>query len=262
MESLNPLENLPKAFEKCGLYPINCQKVVERIPSITQTQDIARNLDQALLKKLETRRFGDGKKKPRGQKVPAGQSYTKDAEDTSQEDSSSEEEVEASTDEEEETSDKEEEESDGQDEELPDLDGPKRACGSHVVAIYEGEWFIAEVVSDQTSVPDGYVRLSYMLIKGSNSFIWPPKPDLVVTLEEDILLEVTVQPVNSRGHLGLSKKDYEKVVSLMVVVYDLMIIFPFFSYPNVYLFVSSRKTFSSSHKHSLNYRTNFSYHPY
>jgi hypothetical protein len=211
------------------LYPVCCEKVIERIPSILQTQDIARNLDQALLKKLEVRRFGDGKRKPRGQKVPAGQSYTKDKEDeeTSEEDSPSEEEDTPSTDEEQETSDKEEEPEDGN-EDLPDLEGPRRACGSHVVAVYEDQWFIAEVVQDQSNVPGGYVRLSYMVIKGSNSFIWPPKPDLMVTLEEDILLEVTIQPVNSRGHLGLSKKDYEKVISLMVVVYYFSQNFPFF----------------------------------
>ncbi len=63
------------------------------------------------------------------------------------------------------------------------------------------------------------MKLSYMVIKGSNSFILPSKPDVMMTLEEDILMEVTVQPVNSRGHLGLSKNDYEKVISLMVVVY-------------------------------------------
>ncbi len=79
------------AFVNCGLYTICCEKVIEKIPCILQTQDIARNLDQALLKKLEVCRFGDGKKKPWGQKAPTGQSYTKDKEDeeTSEEDSPS-----------------------------------------------------------------------------------------------------------------------------------------------------------------------------
>jgi hypothetical protein len=41
---------------------------------------------------------------------------------------------------------------------------------------------------------------------------------MIATLEEDILMEVTIQPVNSRGHLGFSKKYYDKVISLMLVV--------------------------------------------
>jgi hypothetical protein len=217
LQSLNPAALMPKAFEKCGLYPINQEKVLERIPSVVQSQSVARHLDEALLKKLEVRRFGEGKKKPRGQKVPAGQSYTKDKDDENSQDSTSEEEEEEEI---EITTEKEEEENeDSPNEELPDLDRGKRASGTIVVAVYEGEWFIAEVVEDQSSVPGGYVKLSYMVIKGSNSFIWPSKPDVMMTLEEDILMEATVQPVNSRGHLGLSKNDYEKVISLMVVVY-------------------------------------------
>jgi hypothetical protein len=38
-----------------------------------------------------------------------------------------------------------------------------------------------------------------MVIKRSNSFIWPSKPDMMLTLDEDFLMEVTVQPVRSRG---------------------------------------------------------------
>ena len=72
---LNSTEQLPRAFEKCGLYPVNLDKPKERIPSIASTQDIARHVDKELLKKLEIRRFGQ-KKKPRGIKVPAGQLYT------------------------------------------------------------------------------------------------------------------------------------------------------------------------------------------
>jgi hypothetical protein len=59
------------------------------LPSIVGSQEIARNIDSALLKKLEVRRIWRGQqKKPRGQKVPAGQSYTEaagDSEDTNEE---------------------------------------------------------------------------------------------------------------------------------------------------------------------------------
>jgi hypothetical protein len=48
-----------------------------------------------------------------------------------------------------------------------------------------------------------------------------PSSDIILTLEEDIFLEpVTVEPVNSRGNIGLKKKDYEKILALMVVVFS------------------------------------------
>ena len=34
VESLKPMEHLPKAFEKCGLCPINREKVLDRLPCI------------------------------------------------------------------------------------------------------------------------------------------------------------------------------------------------------------------------------------
>jgi hypothetical protein len=90
--------------------------------------------------------------------------------------------------------------------ELPDLQNSADA-GSYVVMIYEEQWFLAEVAKDQNSVPKGYTRLTYMLIKGKNLFIQPLKPDLHVTLEEDIVLKhVSPEPVNSCGCLGLSER--------------------------------------------------------
>jgi hypothetical protein len=99
-------------------------------------------------------------------------------------------------------------------EELPDLDQP-----AYVVAVYEGQWFAAEVSKNQSGVAKGYTRLSYLVIKGSNSFTWGPRADLHVTLDEDILLRnVVLEPVNSRGHLGLKKSDLKIVLARMVVV--------------------------------------------
>ncbi len=119
------------------------------------------------------------------------------------------------------------------DEELPDLDvGPSVRVdqdrsklsgvkpGSYVVAVYEEQWFLAEVSKNQTSVKSGYLRLEYLTIKVTNSFCHPTKADLLITPEEDIILKtVSPEPVNSRGCLGLNKKDLSKVLSLMVVVY-------------------------------------------
>jgi hypothetical protein len=228
---LKPVEHLPKAFEKCGLVPINRQKVLDRIPNVVQSKEIARHVDNALLKKLEVRRFGDGpKKQPRGKKVPAGKSYsvTDDNQVSSEEEESELDDDEEVADEVEmgvdvdEANEDEEEENNEEVDELPDLDleGPSSSrMGSYVVAAYEGQWFLAEVTRDQTNVARGYTRLSYMVIKGKNSFSWGERPDIHVALNEDILLEaVSPEPVNSRGHLGLKKKDLQLVMSRMVVV--------------------------------------------
>jgi hypothetical protein len=73
------------------------------------------------------------------------------------------------------------------------------------MALYKGEWFFAEVCQDQSGLWRGYTGLNYMLIKSMNSVAWGVKVDLVVTFNEDIILEkVDPEPVNSRGHLGLS----------------------------------------------------------
>jgi hypothetical protein len=42
--------------------------------------------------------------------------------------------------------------------------------GSHVVAVYKGEWVLCEVCLDQQGVSKGYTRLSYTTIKGNNNF--------------------------------------------------------------------------------------------
>jgi hypothetical protein len=78
---------------------------------------------------------------------------------------------------------------------------------------------------DQKNVGRGYNRLSYMVIKGTNTFTWGEKEDLHVTCNEDIILRaVKPEPVNSRGHLGLNKKDF-----VVVVVSRVVVVYPFFS---------------------------------
>ena len=226
IEELKPKEHLPSAFEKCGLVPLNRQKVLERIPSILQTKEIAKNIDGVLLKKLQVRRFGEGKKKkPRGTKVPAGQSYTKDKEDGDEVEDEDEDQAEGEVDDVEEQNKGDEDENSCSEHDLLDTDlfdniGERRIAGTYVVAVYEGEWFIAEVCKDQKQVKTGYTRLRYLVIKGVNCFSWGDKPDLHITLEEDIILSnVNPEPVTSRGYLGLKKKDHERVLSLMVLVY-------------------------------------------
>jgi hypothetical protein len=41
LQSMSPGQLLPKAFEKCGLFPVNKEKVPESIPSIKTLQNVA-----------------------------------------------------------------------------------------------------------------------------------------------------------------------------------------------------------------------------
>ena len=82
---------------------------------------------------------------------------------------------------------------------------------------------MAQVV-EQDDIMDGHTLLSYMTIKGQNSFAWGPK-DFLQTLNEDILLApVNPVPVNNRGYFGFEKTDYEKALRLMVVLHLLSIL--------------------------------------
>jgi archaellum component FlaD/FlaE len=126
---------------------------------------------------------------------------------------SSEDEDEDKEDEDKEDEDKEEEDEGEMEEELQDVHG-------FVVAVYEGQWFPAEICRDQSEVPKGYTKLNYLTIRGSNCFIWGPKPDIMVTLNEDIIMmRLVLEPVNNRGHLALKSSDLKSVLARMVVVY-------------------------------------------
>ena len=101
-------------------------------------------------------------------------------------------------------------------------------AGRYVVAVYEGESFLASVCEDQKEVKEGYVRLSYMSIKGTNQFSWPEKDDIMETCLEDVLMDsVDPVPVNSRGHLGLQKKEFALLIRKMVVIYYHLTVFHF-----------------------------------
>ena len=62
-------------------------------------------------------------------------------------------------------------------------------CGSLVVAVYEGEWFVGEICKEQNFIPTGYKRVSYTTPRGHNVFKWPDRKDIMLTLEEDIILK-------------------------------------------------------------------------
>ena len=62
-EHLKPEKNLPSAFKKCGLSPLNREKVLERILSVRRTQEIARCFDSVLAESVEVSKFGKKRKK-------------------------------------------------------------------------------------------------------------------------------------------------------------------------------------------------------
>ncbi len=224
LDTLQPGQLLPAAFAKCGLWPINKNKVLERIPSAMQAKDVAAHLDSTLLERLEVRRFGDknAKKKQQGIKIPACQSYSKleeekaEAEDSSMDDSEDKTEHSSISNKEKiENSDAKEmisgfewmEES-GADwlreeelraEELPDLDivVPRKNLTACVVAVYEGQWFLADICKDQTIVDPGYTRLNYMTIKGKNSFTRGLKEDIHLSWTRTSSLSLCFQSLST-----------------------------------------------------------------
>ena len=84
-------------------------------------------------------------------------------------------------------------------EELPDVDNRKN-IGENVVAVYEEQWFLAEIAKDQSGVGQRYTRLKYMTIKGSNAFAWGHE-DVHTTLSEDILIEPVLPELVSRTQM-------------------------------------------------------------
>ncbi|MBM3938793.1 MAG: hypothetical protein FJ333_09115 [Sphingomonadales bacterium] len=115
---------------------------------------------------------------------------------------------------------------------LPEPETTKKGTGTGtgsssnmVVAVYEGQWFPAEVCPDQSGVPKGQEKLSYMQMKGVgmglgtalNLWAWPEKKDILITPKEDVLLRnVGIEPRNNRGCFSLKISDHKKVLSLMV----------------------------------------------
>ena len=242
MDTVKPGRYLPKAFEKCGLFPINPDKPMERIPSRHMPLD--RESTRALLnatfgEKLEQLRgVGPNQKTKRGKKVPPGKSYCQEeeTEETEDEDDVDVDELLDDGDEAEMRSKKkrcsvetDDEESDNQQEfEEQDVavavkSSPTYPVGSYVVATYDDEWYIALVEGEE---PDeetpGFTMLKYMERRGRNSFVWGTTRDTLKTNNRDIVRAVDPPiPVSSRL-FGLPKdvlKDIEMFMSLKWVVY-------------------------------------------
>jgi hypothetical protein len=259
MKEANPGQHLPAAFEKCGLHPLNVDRAVERIPSRSMECDRETTrelLSSTLGEKLEELRgFNKEKRKiSRGKKVvvPPGKSYC-DEMDISEEEEEEDEEKDDEKDEEEGREEEEEEEeeevrrqpprrmarwdqSEESDEEAEELldnmeeneepqpkKTPEYAVGSYVVAVYDGNWFIAQVEGEEPENEcEGFTLLKYMDRRGNNQFVWGEAKDQLKTINSDILLRVEPPiPITSR-YWGLPKDIVKKVEKLFRVLWSII----------------------------------------
>ena len=89
LDELKEDSNMRAGFEKCGIVPFNKEKVLERIPTIASSENIAQHLDNSLVELLNERRYGGESKgsrtKGRGRgKLPPGRSYTQSEAESSE----------------------------------------------------------------------------------------------------------------------------------------------------------------------------------
>ena len=110
--------------------------------------------------------------------------------------------------------------------------------GDFVTAIYDGDWFIAQVDIDQDKAGDTHVNLSYMEKIAYNQFRWPKNHDLLLTLKEDILTSVSdLKIVGSSiraNHVGLKDNEAQEAdIALAMVLY--LHSFHFFIFFSIFL---------------------------
>lgn len=256
-----PERLMEAAFRKCGLFPINKDEVLDRLPRVGGPATTASRelLDATFSERLNKLRGTDkaADSRQRGKKVPPGKDYTAQPEY----ESGSEEDINLDDreNEESEVEDSEEElvrptakrfhsqmdssSEDDLDVELepepstssgkgkgpgkgkssakksqPELAStqPEYPVGYYVVAMYEKQWYIAQVEGeDPEDETPGCTLLKYMARKGDNRFLWS-KPDVFKTRNCDILLRTDPPiPVSARGFWGHPRsvvKEIEKLV--------------------------------------------------
>jgi hypothetical protein len=185
LERTNPAQYMPAAFDRCGLYPVNVARAVERIPhrSIESSESARELLNSTFGEKLDQLRGTDkAKSKKRGKKiqVPAGKSYTSILEDQEVEEDNEEQDTDENSEEEDEEDVDDPSErmvgrkkgrsavvsSSESEAELPDPDDhvedededqedgngavcqkkpPAFTVGTYVVAVYDRQWYLAQV---------------------------------------------------------------------------------------------------------------------
>ena len=226
---------LGPAFAKCGLFPISVEKATERIPSVECPSNAGANFDQELISTLSVRRFGDGqRKKTRGTKIAPGKSWSREELSESETELSESENI----DDIEGSAGGEIDESGCDNDDLPDphpqSDVEEYPVGAFVAAIYEDDWYIAQVEGeDSDEETDGFVLLKYMKPtsqKNENSFVWPERADLLKTNIDDIIAKVDppIPRLSSRA-FGLCDKDFD-IVKNKLVKWFLFIYFFIFNF--------------------------------
>ena len=238
-------KHLPSAFAACGLVPVSLEKATSRIPHRDKELDneiMKELMDSTLAEKLEELRgVAEKKKKPRGKrlKVPPGKSYTAPVSESEDEGDEELELDESDGEEEEAVLDSptemvlSEPESESEPE-LPDLSSLRHnrgrvqargdtklnlTVGAHVAAVYNAQWYIAQVEGEEEEEV-GYTLLQYMTRLGSNKFIWEKKPDLLRTLDSDILMETPPPVPVSHRHFGYPRNILTEVDKCYLVVFS------------------------------------------
>jgi hypothetical protein len=77
--AVNNPANIRAGFAACGIYPLNPDRVLARLPPEETRRSVQTEFDQILLDELKKRRYGDPAKGSRAKKasrLPAGQAYT------------------------------------------------------------------------------------------------------------------------------------------------------------------------------------------
>ena len=252
-EKLDSKTLLPKGFEKCGIFPISCDKPFSRIPDReVSVQQMSSTIDQSLLETLEVRRFskdsggggggrgrGRGGGSGRGRKVAPGMSYTsrdgdgnQSGQSSSSSDTQSESEDESGggvsdsgdqhggqeSDSDEERGEEISANDDNDNRDWEQIPEPYEPCdyqvGSYVVALYESRWYVAQVEGeDPDEETEGFTLLHYMNHKGFNQFSWGEKKDILKTNNKDIICAIGPPIPVSSRAMGLRKNDLDKVLT-------------------------------------------------
>jgi hypothetical protein len=77
--AVNNPTNIRSGFAACGIFPLDPQRVLSRLPPEVLRRSVQTEFDQMLLDELQKNRYGDQVKKTRAKKanrLPPGTSYT------------------------------------------------------------------------------------------------------------------------------------------------------------------------------------------
>jgi hypothetical protein len=114
-----------------------------------------------------------------------------------------------------ETSDEEEEEEEMDDVMATKPSAPLYAVGSYVAAVYDQDWYVAQVEAEEPENEcPGFTLLKYMERKGHNQFVWGNGKDTLKTINSDVLMVIDPPiPVSSRLW-GLPKEVVKEIEKL------------------------------------------------